>query len=66
MDHATLAAEFALDMADGMDWETLFTFVTDTLREKYELLSEEELRAEVREYAPHLLEDWDDDEEDEE
>ena len=57
MDKDQLAADFAVHMVEGMDWDTLFMFAVERLRSDYELLSEEELLAEVREYAPHLVDE---------
>ena len=58
--HDQLASEFALHMAEGMDQDTMFMFVVETLRKQYEFLDKEELLQEVLEYAPHLV-DIDDD-----
>ena len=57
MKRGEIETDFAVHMAEGMDWDTLFYFAVDMLREKYEQLSDEALLNEVQEYAPFLLDE---------
>lgn len=57
IDKNELASQLAQEMVDGMDMDTLVTYAIDQFRSYYEMLSEEDLVAEVQEYYPHLLED---------
>ena len=43
---------------DGMDHKDLWQFVYDTIEQNLETYSDEEIKKEVEEYYPHLLEDW--------
>ena len=43
---------------DGMDHKDLWQFVYDTIEQNLEKYSDEELVTEVKDYYPHLLEDW--------
>lgn len=56
MTHEDLASDFAEAIVEGMDMDTLVTFAIDTLRERYEAMSPEDLKSEVEEYHPELLE----------
>jgi hypothetical protein len=42
---------------DGMDHKDLWQFVYDTIEQNLETYSDEEIKKEVEEYYPHLLED---------
>ena len=42
---------------DGMDHKDLWQFVYDTIEKNLETYSDEEIKKEVEEYYPHLLED---------
>ena len=44
-------------IVDGMDMEMLCTLACDALSATYDEYSDEELKNEVKEYYPHLLED---------
>ena len=44
-------------IVDGMDIEMLCTLACDALSATYDEYSDEELKNEVEEYYPHLLED---------
>jgi len=44
-------------MIDDMDLKTMTALVYDYLNESYDKYSEKELREEVEEYYPHILED---------
>ena len=44
-------------IVDGMDMEMLCTLACDALSATYDEYSDEELKNEVEEYYPHLLED---------
>ena len=55
MKRGEIEAEFATHMVEGMDWDTLYVFACEQLRKSYEQLSDEELRQEIEEFAPFLL-----------
>ena len=57
MKRGEIESAFAEHMVEGMDWETLSVFAIEQLRKEYEQLSDDELETELRDYAPHLLED---------
>lgn len=57
MDREQLIADFTEFMVESMDIETLVMVAQDMLRAKYSQLSEGELLAEVREFAPNLIEE---------
>lgn len=57
MDRAELEAQLAETIADGMDWDTMYTFVVESLRNEYAKLNDEEFEQEVRDFAPNLLDD---------
>lgn len=61
MMHQELAEQLAEEMVDGMDMDTLVMYAVDHLRSYYEMLSPEELRKEVEDFYPHLLETIEDD-----
>ena len=43
---------------DDMDIKTMMAILYDNMSESYDKYSDEELKEEVKEYYPHLLEDW--------
>ena len=45
-------------IVDGMDMEMLCTFACDALKTTYDESTVDELMEEVKEYYPHLLEEW--------
>jgi regulator of RNase E activity RraB len=48
--------EFTQHMIDALDLDSLIVIAFDALRENYKTYSPEELENEIREYAPHLIE----------
>ena len=48
MDRAELEAQLAETIADGMDWDTMYTFVVESLRNEYAKLNDEEFEQEVQ------------------
>jgi len=57
MDREQLILDLAMHVAEGMDLEELIGFAVDTLRDRYDMLSEAELLQEVREYAPWMIDE---------
>lgn len=51
-----LQDDFINQIVDDMDLKTLCAFACDCLAQEYDLYSIEELRTEVKEYYPELLE----------
>ena len=51
----TLAQALAERIVEGMDMDTLVTYAIETLFQNYSSYTEDQLRAEVSEYAPDLL-----------
>jgi len=47
-------------VTSGMDWETLNTFAKESLVSFYSGLTDDEFIEAVNEYAPHLLEETED------
>ena len=45
-------------IVDGMDMEMLCQFACDALKITYDEYTVDELMEEVKEYYPHLLEEW--------
>ena len=50
-----LAQALAERIVEGMDMDTLVTYAMETLFQNYSSYTEDQLRAEVSEYAPDLL-----------
>ena len=57
MNRAMLESRLAENIADGMDWETMYAFVVETLLNEYSKLNDEDFEQEVRDFAPHLLDE---------
>ena len=58
MDYATriqLEEDLATEVVEGMDMDALVQLAIDHLSDFYKQCSDNELLAEVEEYAPHLL-----------
>ena len=51
-----LQDDFINQIVDDMDLKTLCRFACDVLSKEYDLYTTEELRTEVKEYYPELLE----------
>ena len=47
--------QYAQDILDGMDYETLYAFAYETLVEKKDILDNEALETEILEFYPDLL-----------
>lgn len=56
MDRNELISAFADRMVDQMDMETVCTLALEYLEKEYAKYTDEQLRSEVEEYAPDLLE----------
>jgi septin family protein len=57
MNRSELLDTYIETIIDGMDHKDLWQYVYDSLEQNFETYSEEELREEVKEYYPHILED---------
>lgn len=57
MNKQELVTKLAEHVVDGMDIDTLMTFVFESLEQTYSEYTDEELMTEVKEWAPHLLEE---------
>jgi len=57
MNRSELQSTLVEQMIDDMDLKTMTALVYDYLNESYDKYSEKELREEVEEYYPHILED---------
>ena len=57
MDREALMDSYIEAIIDGMDHKDLWQYVYDTLADHLNRYSEEELKTEVEDYYPHLLED---------
>jgi hypothetical protein len=55
MNREELENQLAERVVEGMDWDTLTVFAMEKLREAYRDLSDEELSAEIKDYAPDLI-----------
>jgi len=58
MNRSELQQQLVNDMIDGMDHKTMWQVLDSYMMESYDKYSDEELMEEVKEYYPHLLEDW--------
>jgi hypothetical protein len=58
-DHNQLIEDYASDLVEGMDVETLVQFVYDVIVENLEDMSVNEILEQVEVNAPHLLEELD-------
>ncbi len=54
-DRAKLIQEFGEHIVDGMDWDSLRTFVLEALTNAHNQLDDASLEGKIREFAPHLL-----------
>ena len=57
MDREKLMESYIEAIIDGMDHKDLWQFVYDTMEQNLETYTDEELKTEVEDYYPHLLED---------
>ena len=58
MDKDQLINEYVQEVIDGMDLDGCLALLKDYMVESYEDYTIEEIKKEVEEYYPHLLEDW--------
>ena len=56
MNREELENQLAERVVEGMDLDTLTVFAMEKLREAYRDLSDEELSADIKDYAPDLIE----------
>ena len=56
MNREQLLDSYIDEIIDGMDHKTMYHFVYDTIEQSLETYTDEELKTEVKEYYPHLLE----------
>ena len=56
MDRETLMDSYIEAIIDGMDDKDLWQFVYDTIGQNLETYTDEELKTEIKDYYPHLLE----------
>ena len=56
MNRSELQQELINNMIDGMDFKTMWSVLYDYMDESYDKYSDEELKTEVEEYYPELLE----------
>jgi hypothetical protein len=57
MNRSELQDQLIQQMLDDMDIKTMMAMLYDVMDESYDKYSDEELKTEVEEYYPHLLED---------
>lgn len=50
-----LIEAYAQNIVEGLSMDELYTFALETLMERLETYTEEDLEEEVREFAPYLL-----------
>lgn len=55
MNKDELIEAYAQNIVEGMGMDELYTFALETMMERLETYTEEDLEEEVREFAPHLL-----------
>ena len=56
MDRETLMESYIEEIINGMDDKSMYHYVHDNLYDHLKSYSEEELKTEVEDYYPHLLE----------
>ena len=56
MDREILMDSYIEAIIDGMDHKDLWQFVYDTIEHNLETYTDEELKTEIKDYYPHLLE----------
>ena len=57
MDRETLMDSYIEAIIDGMDHKSMYHYVRDNLMDHLKEYTDEELKTEVEDYYPHLLED---------
>ena len=58
IDRDALQDNMINQILDDMDIKTMMAILYDNMSESYDKYSDSELMEEVKEYYPHLLEDW--------
>ena len=58
MNRSELQQQLINSVIDGMDFKTMWSVLYDYMDESYDKYSDEELKTEVEEYYPELLEGW--------
>ena len=56
MNRETLMKSYIEEIFNGMDHRDLWQFVYDTMEQNLEDYTDEELKTEIKDYYPHLLE----------
>ena len=56
MDREKLMESYIEEIFNGMDHRDLWHFVYDTMEKNFETYTDEELKTEIKDYYPHLLE----------
>ena len=57
MNRTELQESYIQQLVDGMDWKTMEQFVYDSLNENLDKYTDEELKTEINDYYPELLEE---------
>ena len=57
MNRSELQQQLVNEMIDGMDHKTMWQILDSYMMESYDKYTDEELKNEVEEYYPHLLEE---------
>tara|TARA_E500000318_G_scaffold101866_1_gene105713 strand:- start:250 stop:426 length:177 start_codon:yes stop_codon:yes gene_type:complete len=57
MNRTELQESYIQQLVDGMDWKTMEQFVYDSLNENLDKYTDEELKTEITDYYPELLEE---------
>jgi len=57
MNRPELQESYLQQLVDGMDWKTMEQFVYDSLNENLDKYTDEELKEEIEDYYPELLEE---------
>jgi len=57
MNRQELQESYLQQLVDGMDWKTMEQFVYDSLNENLDKYTDEELKEEINDYCPELLEE---------
>ena len=57
MNRTELQESYIQQLVDGMDWKTMEQFVYDSLNENLDKYTDEELKTEIADYHPELLEE---------
>ena len=57
MNRSELQQELVNNMIDGMDFKTMWSVLDSYMMESYDKYTDEELKEEIEEYYPELLEE---------